>query len=124
MTNPAPSVAPGWYDAGVAGQQRWWTGNEWSDLTRPAPYSEKWDRPGWGANPEVTVVLAILSGLLFFALQVIVLGFLVSGDVVRGVGGFLISLAAPIFCILGIMSARVGFRRRRLGRPAAGEPRR
>jgi hypothetical protein len=38
------------------------------------------------------------------ALQVIVPGFL-AGDVVRGIGGFLISLAAPTFCVLGILSA-------------------
>jgi hypothetical protein len=124
MTNPTPSVPPGWYDAVVAGQQRWWTGNEWSDLTRPAPFSEKWDRPGWGANPEVMVVLAILCGVLFFALLANALWFLLSGELVRGVGSLLISLAAPTFSIICVMSARIGFRRQRLGRPAAGEPRR
>jgi hypothetical protein len=124
MTNPTPSVAPGWYQAGIAGQQRWWTGTEWSEITRPTPYSEKWDRPGWGANPEVMVVLAALCGVLFIAVQIIVLGFLASGDIVRGLGGFLISLAAPTFSIVCVMSARIGFRRRRLGRPAAGESRR
>ena len=119
VVSPAP--APGWYSAGVAGQERWWSGTEWTEYVRPTPYSEKWDRPGWGANPEVTVALAVLCVLMFLGFQLVVLSFLLNGDAVRGIGGFVVTLGFLALAVIAALSARIGFRRKRLGRPAAGE---
>jgi hypothetical protein len=116
-----PVLAPGWYNAGVVAQERWWSGTEWTGYVRPTPYSEKWDRPGWGANPEVMVALSVLCVVMFFGFQLVVLSFFWNGELVRGVFGFLVTLGFPTFAIIGFMSARIGFRRKSLGRPAAGE---
>ncbi|WP_159501864.1 DUF2510 domain-containing protein [Microbacterium sp. 18062] len=35
MTNP--SSPPGWYDAGVPGQLRWWDGAKWTEHVHPMP---------------------------------------------------------------------------------------
>lgn len=121
MSNPPPALAPGWYDAGVPAQQRWWNGVEWTEHVRPTPYSEKWDRRGWGQNPEAMVAIAIACGVLFAGSLLIVLGFLLSGEYLGGIFAFLISLGLPTFAILAVISARIGFRRRRLSRPAEGE---
>lgn len=121
MQNDAPLVSPGWYEAGEPGQQRWWSGVAWTDQVRASPYSEKWDRRGWGANPEVMVALAVIAFIVFLMLQFIVVNFLLSGDLLRGGFGFVITLGLPALAIIAIMSARIGFRRKALGRPAAGE---
>ena len=121
MDDQVPIVAPGWYDAGVASQQRWWNGVEWTAQVRPAPFSEKWDRPGWGAHPEAMVAIAVVSGVMFIGVQAIVLGLLFSGEYLRSFFGFVVSLGLPAFAVIAVISARIGFRRMREGRPAAGE---
>jgi len=35
MTDPV-AVPPGWYPSGVHGEERWWSGVDWTGHTRPA----------------------------------------------------------------------------------------
>jgi hypothetical protein len=65
MTNPS-NTPPGWYEGGVAGEQRWWDGAAWTAHARPTPAAAP--APGtvpnrfWNGSKEGSLTAAILLG--------------------------------------------------------------
>jgi hypothetical protein len=72
MTEPV-QAAPGWYPSGVAGEERWWSGADWTAHTRPTPVpvvsthrpSTFWSGSKTGSliGAIVCAVVAVLAGL-------------------------------------------------------------
>jgi len=52
-------VPPGWYASGVPGEERWWSGVEWTDFTRPIGGAKK-----KGIEPGGTFTGSIVAGVL------------------------------------------------------------
>ena len=72
MTDPV-QAPPGWYSNGVAGEERWWSGVDWTAHARPAPVhvvpgqgtpSTFWSgsKNGSLVGAVVCAVIAVLAG--------------------------------------------------------------
>jgi hypothetical protein len=52
-------VPPGWYASGVPGEERWWSGVEWTEFTRPIGGVKK-----KGLEPGGTFVGSLVAGIV------------------------------------------------------------
>jgi len=114
------SVPPGWYAAGVAGEERWWSGVDWTEHRRPIGQAA----PGGPKPPMVfhgSYVGSIIAGA--FCIPV-ALGILVAaalmflGNPILGVLAFLLAICAGALAFLGFFNA-AGLKRQEAHRAAA-----
>jgi hypothetical protein len=52
-------VPPGWYASGIPGEERWWSGVEWTEFTRPIGGVKK-----KGIEPGGTFVGSLVAGIV------------------------------------------------------------
>lgn len=107
-TPPAAAVPPGWYDDGTgSGQQRWWSGAEWTEHVS-APYAMgaparpllPADRPVYNAFIWLIVLLPLLSSvsLLFYQPN---FDYLSTGSVPSI--GYPTSMFTPTYFLIGLL---------------------
>ena len=113
------SVPPGWYSGGVAGEERWWSGAEWTEHRRPIAQFAPPAKP-----PMVfhgSYVGSIIAGA--FCIPV-ALGILVAaalmflGNPILGFLAFLLAICAGALAFLGFFNA-AGLKRQEAQRAAA-----
>lgn len=137
-TPPAP---PGWYAAGVAGEDRWWDGVQWTPHTRPvgpvpstappayggagaqtqagapasgAPASGAPARQLWGTgSPEGSIAAGVIAAVLVLVALLVSIGFLAADRPVQGIAGIAMSIVGLALPIVAFINAAVGFRLRR-----------
>jgi hypothetical protein len=66
MTDPV-QVPPGWYPSGVAGEERWWSGVDWTAHARPTPVPVvSAQRPSafWSGSKTGSLVGAIVCSVI------------------------------------------------------------
>jgi hypothetical protein len=66
MTEPV-QAAPGWYPSGVAGEERWWSGADWTAHARPTPVPiVSTQRPSafWSGSKTGSLVGAIVCAVI------------------------------------------------------------
>jgi len=113
------SVPPGWYSAGVAGEERWWSGIDWTEHRRPVVQSTPATKP-----PMVfhgSYVGSIFAGAFCIpvALGILVAGLLMFlGNPILGFLAFLLALCAGALSFLGFFNA-AGLKRQEAQRAAA-----
>ncbi|WP_159501865.1 DUF2510 domain-containing protein [Microbacterium sp. 18062] len=139
MTTPS-SAPPGWYDAGVPGQLRWWDGTAWTTHVQPMPPAsplppaqaasqaaavapvKRWTLlgqpravlPGWNLAGGVSVLVLCLPLL---GISLIVLSF---GAPAAAVGVFLMIVGLAGLGSVMLADTRAGTAR--LRQPATGDP--
>jgi len=127
MSNP-----PGWYFGGVAGEERWWSGEAWTEHRRPVAAGIAVAQPvpmGQGPKPPRvfygsyvgSIVAACFAFVVAFGiLGVSLLAFFSSP--IHGIGAMIMGLGAVALGIVGIYNAN-GLKRQEAERAAAnGQP--
>jgi len=94
MTDPV-QTPPGWYPSGVPGEERWWSGVDWTTHVRPTPSPAVADQraPGtsWTGNKNGSLVGAIVCSAVAIPAALATLLALLSGTIM---------FLAPAFCTL------------------------
>ena len=127
MSNP-----PGWYFGGVAGEERWWSGEAWTEHVRPTAGGVAIAQPmpmRQGPKPPRvfygTYVGSIVGACFAFVVAFgifCVAPFLFFSSPIHGVGAFVMGLAAVALGLTGLYNAR-GLKRQEAQRAAAnGQP--
>ena len=98
-------VPPGWYASGVPGEERWWSGVEWTDFTRPigGPKPK-------GIQPGGTVTGSIVGGSIAGAITLSIFGtalLAMLGNPLLGFGGFVVGLGAAALTTLAFYNAHL-----------------
>jgi hypothetical protein len=103
MTEPV-QAAPGWYPSGVAGEERWWSGADWTAYTRPTPVPVvSTQRPSafWSGSKTGSLVGAIVCAVI--AVIAVFAGF---GTFLALLAGTIMFLA-PALCMVACIAFAV-----------------